>query len=222
MLDPQHIFHEKVGIFIDSQGDRIAFSGSNNESLGGWSNNVESFHVYCGWEGDRDLERVNEEAYRFEQLWNDLSPNVKIFEIPEAVKQKLLRYTPNTKPIWTKEDELKPEEDKELETQKFTDKQNSRTPKAFSPLSPLEIQQEREAFSQLLNLYQHPGCLDFCLKSIPIKPWAHQLKILRRVADKFPYSFLIADEVGLGKTIETGLILRYLIVSQKVKQVFWG
>ncbi|MEY2832652.1 MAG: hypothetical protein RLZZ574_1910, partial [Cyanobacteriota bacterium] len=71
----------------------------------------------------------------------------------------------------------------------------------------------------LTNLHQHPGCLDFCLKSIPIKPWAHQLKILRRVADKFPCSFLIADEVGLGKTIETGLILRYLIVSQKVKRV---
>jgi SNF2 family DNA or RNA helicase len=66
---------------------------------------------------------------------------------------------------------------------------------------------------------QHPGCLDFCLKSIPIQPWAHQLKILRRVADKFPCSFLIADEVGLGKTIETGLILRYLIVSQKVNRV---
>ena len=221
LLDRQHIFHEKVGIFTDSKGDRLAFSGSNNESLGGWSNNVESFHVYCGWEGDRDLERVNEEAYRFEQLWNDLSPNVKIFEIPQAVKQKLLRYTPNTKPIWKKEDELKPEEDNGLETQQFTNKKNSLTPKATSikPPNPSEIQREQEAFSQLSNLHQHPGCLDFCLKSIPIQPWAHQLKILRRVADKFPCSFLIADEVGLGKTIETGLILRYLIVSQKVKRV---
>ena len=35
----------------------------------------------------------------------------------------------------------------------------------------------------------------------------------------FPKSFLIADEVGLGKTLETGLILRYLLVSQKVKRV---
>ena len=221
LLDPQHIFHEKVGIFTDSKGDRIAFSGSNNESLGGWSNNVESFHVYCGWEGDRDLERVNEEAYRFEQLWNDLSPNVKIFDIPEAVKQKLLRYMPNSKPIWKREDELKPEEDKELEIHQVIEEQDSITPKAIEPklLSPAEIQREQEAFSQLLNLHQHPGCLDFCLKSIPIQPWAHQLKILRRVADKFPRSFLIADEVGLGKTIETGLILRYLIVSQKVKRV---
>ena len=221
LLDPHHIFHEKVGIFTDSKGDRIAFSGSNNESLSGWERNVESFHVYCGWEGDRDLARVNEEAYRFEQLWNDLSPNVKIFAIPEAVKQKLLRYTPDSKPSWKKEEEIKNDkysssevlgENKEDTSSEVQNLENQLP-------DPLVIKREREAFEQLLNLYQHPGCLDFCLKSIPIQPWAHQLKILRRVAAKFPCNFLIADEVGLGKTIETGLILRYLIVSKKVKRV---
>ena len=215
LLDPQHIFHEKVGIFNNSKGDRIAFSGSNNESLGGWSRNVESFHVYCDWFGDRDLERVNEEAYRFEQLWNDLSPNVKIFDIPEAVKQKLLRYTPSAKPIWNEEDEIenkecRSSENKNKEGKMENEKTNSPATSKTSELLNAEL---------LLNIHNHPGCLDFCLKSIPIQPWAHQLKILRRVADKFPCSFLIADEVGLGKTIETGLILRYLIVSQKVKRV---
>jgi SNF2 family DNA or RNA helicase len=39
------------------------------------------------------------------------------------------------------------------------------------------------------------------------------------VAANFPKSCLIADEVGLRKTIETGLILRYLLISQKVKPV---
>ncbi|MDE5124491.1 MAG: helicase, partial [Trichodesmium sp. St19_bin1] len=78
-LDPQHIFHEKVGIFTDKNGDQIAFSGSNNESLGGWEQNVESFHVYCAWEGERDFDRVQEEVFRFEQLWHNLAPNVKVF-----------------------------------------------------------------------------------------------------------------------------------------------
>ena len=40
LLDPHHIFHEKVGIFVDANGGRVAFNGSNNESLGGWEKNV--------------------------------------------------------------------------------------------------------------------------------------------------------------------------------------
>ncbi|MFP4577238.1 MAG: DEAD/DEAH box helicase, partial [Coleofasciculus sp.] len=93
------------------------------------------------------------------------------------------------------------------------------TPRGQDARTTTEWEQERQAFAQLANLHQHPGCLDFCLKSIPITPWSHQIKILRQVAQQFPRSFLIADEVGLGKTIETGLILRYLLVSQKVKRV---
>ncbi len=105
-LDPQHIFHEKVGIFTDSNGDNLAFSGSNNESISGWSKNVESFHVYCSWEGGRELDRVQEEISRFEQLWFDISPNVRVFDVPEAVKRKLLQYTPDVKPVWEPEIEF--------------------------------------------------------------------------------------------------------------------
>jgi len=109
LLDRQHIFHEKVGIFTDCNGAQLAFSGSNNESLSGWESNVESFHVYCAWEGGRDAERVSEEIFRFEQLWNNLSPNVRVFEVPEAVKNKLLNYAPSSKPVWNRESEFRRE-----------------------------------------------------------------------------------------------------------------
>lgn len=89
-----------MGIFTDSNGDQLAFNGSNNESIGGWELNVESFHVYCSWEGGRELDRVQEEISRFEQLWYDLAPNVCVFEVPEAVQKKLLRYAPTSKPQW--------------------------------------------------------------------------------------------------------------------------
>ena len=46
-----------------------------------------------------------------------------------------------------------------------------------------------------------------------VEPWPHQLSIARRVVDSFPRSYLLSDEVGLGKTIEAGLILRELLVS---------
>ncbi len=254
-LNPQHIFHEKVGIFTDNNGEQLAFNGSNNESIGGWERNVESFHVYCSWEGGRELDRVQEEISRFEQLWYDMSPNVRVFEVPEAVQKKLLRYAPAFKPIWNPQTEFdtrpidsndggnsdKSEQDGEKREQDARttiiindgsgsillpalnhdgqDLINHDRPDLINHDRPDAYPTELEKFQQLANIHSHPGCLDFCLKSIPIKPWIHQIKILRRVAQKFPQSFLIADEVGLGKTIETGLILRYLILSKQIKRV---
>ncbi|MEH2069915.1 MAG: helicase-related protein [Nostoc sp.] len=218
-LDPQHIFHEKVGIFTDSKGEKLAFNGSNNESIGGWERNVESFHVYCSWEGGRELDRVEEEVARFEQLWYDVSPNVRVFEVPEAVQKKLLRYAKSTKPDWNAQAEF---DSRPLTKIELTEPEAQPEPELKPDSSAIYTElreQERLAFTQLANIHEHPGCLDFCLKSIPIHPWPHQIKILRRVAQNFPQSFLIADEVGLGKTIETGLILRYLLLSKKVKRV---
>lgn len=201
--------------------------------MGGWERNIESFHVYCSWEGGRELDRVQEEISRFEQLWYNIAPNVRVFEVPEAVQKKLLRYAPASKPIWNPQTEFdtRPIDGNDG---KNSDKsgQDARTTQIIndgsgSILLPnlnhdgqdVRTAEELESFQQLANIHSHPGCLDFCLKSIPIKPWIHQIKILRHVAQTFPQSFLIADEVGLGKTIETGLILRYLILSKQIKRV---
>ncbi|MCY7384225.1 MAG: DEAD/DEAH box helicase family protein [Microcoleus sp. CAN_BIN18] len=216
LLDRQHMFHEKVGIFTDSNGAQLAFSGSNNESLSGWESNVESFHVYCAWEGGRDAERVGEEIFRFEQLWNNLAPNVRVFEVPEAVKNKLLSYAPSSKPVWNREEGLAASNVRDVAGSAADFVADLA---GGGVIGDFELSQDYAKFEPLFNLYASPSCLDYCLKSIPIAPWPHQLKILRRVAANFPKSFLIADEVGLGKTIETGLILRYLLVSQKVKRV---
>lgn len=48
------------------------------------------------------------------------------------------------------------------------------------------------------------------LTSAKIDLLPHQVVLTHRVATAFPRRFLIADEVGLGKTIETALILREL------------
>jgi superfamily II DNA or RNA helicase len=47
----------------------------------------------------------------------------------------------------------------------------------------------------------------------------HQLWVCRKVLEGWPFRWLIADDVGLGKTIEAGLILWPLIARQLVKRL---
>ena len=47
----------------------------------------------------------------------------------------------------------------------------------------------------------------------------HQLWVCRRVQEEWPTRWIIADDVGLGKTIEAGLILWPLIAKEQVKRL---
>ena len=47
----------------------------------------------------------------------------------------------------------------------------------------------------------------------------HQLWVCKRVLEKWPARWLVADDVGLGKTIEAGLILTPLLSSGKVRRL---
>ena len=52
-----------------------------------------------------------------------------------------------------------------------------------------------------------------------IKLLPHQLWVCNRVLRKWPANYLVADDVGLGKTIEAGLILWPLISKGVVKRL---
>ena len=59
------IYHEKFGVFIDHQGDAIAFTGSPNETAGGLAVNFESIDVFRGWVPG-ESERVSRKIEAFE------------------------------------------------------------------------------------------------------------------------------------------------------------
>jgi superfamily II DNA or RNA helicase len=65
------IFHQKIGIFSDGK-DKVAFIGSNNESISGWleMNNAESFSVNCSWK-ESENSRVEDLDMKFEKMWNN-------------------------------------------------------------------------------------------------------------------------------------------------------
>ena len=49
--------------------------------------------------------------------------------------------------------------------------------------------------------------------SAPVLPFQHQLDVLSRVTSDPVMRFLLADEVGLGKTIEAGLVIRQILLD---------
>ena len=46
------IYHEKLGVFEDFDGQKIAFDGSMNESRTAMRYNYESVNVYCDWKSE--------------------------------------------------------------------------------------------------------------------------------------------------------------------------
>lgn len=88
------IFHEKIGILFDKEGNIVSFSGSINETAAAWVDNVEEFKVFCSWR-DGQQGYVTEDLEKFNSYWRNKKPVVaQVYEIPEAVKKKLISMKP--------------------------------------------------------------------------------------------------------------------------------
>ncbi len=95
--DNYGIYHEKIGLFYDDEGNAVAFSGSNNETLYGVTCNYESFDVYKSWV---DSDRCNIKKEHFKELWEGASCGVRIYDFPEAVKKKIVeKIVPQERPV---------------------------------------------------------------------------------------------------------------------------
>ena len=59
------IYHQKVGIFRDSENDSISFEGSVNETGKAWFDNIEKFKVSISWNDDSDRDRISADVKTF-------------------------------------------------------------------------------------------------------------------------------------------------------------
>ncbi len=87
------IYHEKFGIFTDNKNNRVVFAGSLNESLNGWIYNFESFDVFWSWQSEY-IERIEDRVIYFENLWNNTTSGISVYDFPTAMKDKLLNAAP--------------------------------------------------------------------------------------------------------------------------------
>ena len=175
--DPS-IFHAKSGIVQDAEGNRVAFSGSLNETLSGWTTNWESVRVFNDREGLPYLEPTEEE---FQTLWTNKATGLDIIPLPKLYRDYIIERAP------------------------------AATPKLLRLRPRLRVKNEPDASSDYWKnirkaLKEDP---DSTAATIPAILWPHQERFRQQHADSAtPVRRLIADEVGLGKTLEAGVILK--------------
>jgi len=195
------IYHAKFGIVVDAEANTLAFSGSINETAGGWVNNCESFHVHCAWLSETEKAHVDEELAAFAKLWDDRSPGARVFDFPEAARKKLLEYLPrHDRPV----------------TPPLSPKPETASATAFRLTS--------DEFRRCLWTFIHaapalPHGLRTGEVTSAVTPWPHQVRTYLPYLQQWPCRLLMADEVGLGKTITAGLILRQALLSGKARRI---
>ena len=82
-------YHDKVGVFIDEEGNRVAIHGSFNDTVKG-SLNGEAFSVFKSWE-EGQYPFAERHYKRLTELWERANRQFRIFTIPEAIRQKFMR-----------------------------------------------------------------------------------------------------------------------------------
>ena len=88
--DRAGMYHEKMGLITDSNGNTVAFSGSMNESSTALMVNYETIDVYCSWENEQD--RVSLKQNAFASIWNNTEPNIVIINFPELKDDIISKY----------------------------------------------------------------------------------------------------------------------------------
>ena len=84
------MYHDKLGILEDFDGNVIAFFGSANSSINGYQDNYEKIRVVKSWVVPEQAS-IADERREFDALWNNTNPYIKVYGYKESARKQILR-----------------------------------------------------------------------------------------------------------------------------------
>lgn len=84
------IYHDKLGILKDFEGNTLVFYGSSNSSYSGYRSNYEKIRIARGWDPGFEQIVVDEE-HEFDSLWDGTNPYVIVHEYTKTAEENLLK-----------------------------------------------------------------------------------------------------------------------------------
>jgi len=83
-------FSERIGIFRDEDDQTVAFTGTSKESFSAQTRDFESVDVFTSW---NDKSRVERKVKDFEDLWQNKTNHVEVYDFMYAEENNLLKYS---------------------------------------------------------------------------------------------------------------------------------
>ena len=179
------LFHPKLGIGVDREGNKISFEGSINETLSAWQYNYERFKVHRSW-SQGEAKYVEEDVSTFNALWNGFHPSVDVYQLDEAAREDLIDW-----------------KDTDGSLDDHVERVRNHDPQTTVP--------EDDTAGIISLAGRTPGGIHLAEEISTVTPWPHQRTISDTAVSIYPNNLLFCDEVGLGKTIEAGLTLSRLM-----------
>ena len=88
------LFHEKIGVLFDGDGNMVSFSGSINETAQAWLYNIEEFKVFCSWKQGQ-LDYLNRDLKKFLDYWKgNRIALADVYDLPNAIREKIISIKP--------------------------------------------------------------------------------------------------------------------------------
>lgn len=87
-----NIYHEKMSVFIDDEGNRVAYSGSLNETDAAFCHNFESIFTFCSWKDKSQRDGVGQIEFDFDNIWENNTKKLNVIPFPKVALDRLMSY----------------------------------------------------------------------------------------------------------------------------------